>query len=53
MGGDCVEVRLDGRAVELRDSKRGADGPVLTFTAEEWNAFTAGVRAGEFDKHPT
>jgi hypothetical protein len=24
-------------------------GPILTFTAAEWVAFTAGVRAGEFD----
>jgi hypothetical protein len=24
-------------------------GPVLMFTAAEWSAFTAGVRAGEFD----
>jgi hypothetical protein len=49
-GGACVEVAdLDGsggRAV--RDSKNPT-GPALTFTAAEWVAFTAGVRAGEFD----
>ncbi|MGH8996028.1 MAG: DUF397 domain-containing protein [Acidimicrobiales bacterium] len=46
--GECVEVAdLDhGRAV--RDSKNPT-GPALTFTAAEWSAFTAGVRAGEFD----
>jgi len=50
--GACVEVAdlpadLDGgRAV--RDSKNPA-GPALMFTAAEWAAFTAGVRAGEFD----
>jgi hypothetical protein len=46
--GACVEVAdLDhGRAV--RDSKHPT-GPVLSFTATEWRAFTAGVRAGEFD----
>ncbi len=46
--GNCVEVAdlgSGGRAV--RDSKHPA-GPKLTFTAAEWSAFTAGVRAGEF-----
>lgn len=48
-GGACVEVAEladGGRAV--RDSK-DRSGPVLTFTAAEWSAFTAGVRGGEFD----
>jgi uncharacterized protein DUF397 len=46
--GACVEVAklAGGRAV--RDSKDPA-GPALMFTAAEWVAFTAGVRAGEFD----
>lgn len=35
-----------GRAV--RDTK-DPHGAVLWFTAGEWGAFTAGVRAGEFD----
>jgi hypothetical protein len=48
-GGNCVEVarNLPG-VVAVRDSK-DPDGPVLTFTAAEWEAFTAGVRDGEFD----
>jgi len=48
-GGACVETAdldADGRAI--RDSKNPT-GPALTFTATEWAAFTAGVRAGEFD----
>ena len=47
--GACVEVADlvgDGRA--LRDSK-DPTGPALMFTATEWVAFTAGVRAGDFD----
>ncbi|GAA3662229.1 hypothetical protein GCM10022224_027500 [Nonomuraea antimicrobica] len=46
----CVEVAplADGN-VALRDSKV-QDGPVLVFTPEEWAAFTAGVRSGEFDQ---
>jgi hypothetical protein len=32
----------------VRDSKNPA-GPVLSFTAAQWSAFTTGVRDGEFD----
>ena len=46
---NCVEVRLlpDGR-IALRDSKDTAL-PAHHFTPIEWEAFLAGVRAGEFD----
>jgi hypothetical protein len=49
-GGNCVEVAAlpdGGRAI--RDTKDKGAGPVLLFTASEWAAFAAGVRAGEFD----
>jgi Domain of unknown function (DUF397) len=47
--GACVEVAdLNGGGRAVRDSKNPT-GPALTFTAAEWTAFTAGVRAGEFD----
>jgi Domain of unknown function (DUF397) len=48
-GGGCVEIarNLPG-IVAVRDSK-DRSGPVLTFTAAEWDTFTAGVRGGEFD----
>jgi Domain of unknown function (DUF397) len=47
-GGNCVEVaqNLPG-AVAMRDSK-DPDGPKLAFGLDEWLAFTAGVKAGEF-----
>lgn len=47
--GGCVEVRRlpDGR-IALRDSK-DVNLPPHHFTAAEWTAFLAGVRAGEFD----
>jgi hypothetical protein len=32
----------------MRDSAK-PDGPVLAFTPEEWEAFTLGVKDGEFD----
>jgi predicted secreted Zn-dependent protease len=46
----CVEVAdlADGGAA-IRDTKAGADGPILVFSGEEWRAFVAGVKAGEFD----
>jgi len=46
---NCVEVALlpDGGAL-TRDSK-DPSGPVHGFTAGEWTAFLAGVKAGEFD----
>lgn len=47
--GNCVEVaNLPGSQVGVRDSK-DTEGPVLRFTPDEWQAFLAGVREGEFD----
>ena len=47
-GGDCVEVAgHDGECWAVRDSK-DPNGPVLMCSQQEWAAFTAGVRAGEF-----
>ena len=47
--GNCVEVgRNDEGAVLVRDTKDRAQ-QALTFTDEEWVAFVAGVKAGEFD----
>ncbi|WP_043615211.1 DUF397 domain-containing protein [Nonomuraea candida] len=48
LGGGCVEVALDRNWVAVRDSK-DPSGPVLRFSAAEWNAFLSGVDAGEFD----
>jgi hypothetical protein len=47
-GGACVEVAEIGDLIAVRDSK-DPTGPKLAFTAPEWEAFTAGVRGGEFD----
>jgi Domain of unknown function (DUF397) len=45
----CVEVaELPGGHRAVRDSKNRS-GPALMFTAAEWAAFTAGIRAGGFD----
>jgi hypothetical protein len=50
-GGMCVEVATVGDGVAVRDSK-DPWGPLLAFSAAEWDAFLAGARAGEFDRHP-
>jgi Domain of unknown function (DUF397) len=47
-GGACVEVATGEDWIAVRDSK-DPDGPVLTFTPAEWDAFLAGARDGEFD----
>jgi uncharacterized protein DUF397 len=48
-GNTCVEVADNlPDVVAVRDSKdRG--GPVLAFASAQWEAFTAGVRQGQFD----
>ncbi|MET8147349.1 DUF397 domain-containing protein [Actinoplanes sp. NPDC049668] len=43
----CVEVAKVGDHYLIRDSKN-PDGNSLQFTEDEWLAFEAGVRAGEF-----
>ncbi|GHF41115.1 hypothetical protein GCM10018790_18430 [Kitasatospora xanthocidica] len=46
--GDCVEV-ADGITgiIPVRDSK-DPGGPILSFDANAWRAFVAGIQAGEF-----
>lgn len=46
----CVEVAVSPTGVHVRDSKQErASDSVLQFTADEWRAFVAGVKSGEFD----
>lgn len=46
----CVEVTwADGSVVGVRDSKNPT-GPALLFTSTAWDAFTAGITDGEFDR---
>lgn len=46
--GQCVEVAAAGGWVYFRDGKT-LDGAVLRFSRDEFAAFTAGVKGGEFD----
>jgi uncharacterized protein DUF397 len=48
-GANCVEVASNRPGlVAVRDSKDKI-GPTLSFTPDEWRAFVAGAKAGEFD----
>lgn len=47
-GGNCVEVgRSADDEITVRHSRDV--GVMLRFSAAEWSAFLAGVKAGEFD----
>ncbi|MEV6274805.1 DUF397 domain-containing protein [Nocardia sp. NPDC051832] len=52
-GNQCVEVRFDGDAVLIRDSKyrrnpanRRAEEPIITVTARQWNSFLRLLTSG-------
>lgn len=47
--GSCVEFHEHNDQVHVRDSK-DPNGPFLTFTAAEWDAFLQGAKAGELDR---
>jgi len=44
---NCVEVARDGGVILVRHSKH--PHPALVYTPDEWAAFLAGVKNGEFD----
>lgn len=48
--GNCVEAALLRTGeVSVRDSKDRAKAPQV-YSAEEWDAFVQGVKAGDFDR---
>lgn len=48
--GNCVEVgQVPGGDVTVRDTKDRERSSSLVFTPDEWGAFVAGVKNGEFD----
>jgi Domain of unknown function (DUF397) len=46
-GGSCVRVATNGDTVFIGGSN--LDGPVLSYTREEWITFAEGIRQGDFD----
>lgn len=47
-GGACVGVAREGEQVLVRNTS-APEAPVARFTRQEWKAFIAGAKAGEFD----
>lgn len=45
--GNCVEFATEGDVVWLRDSRDPET--MLAFSADDWQTFLAGVKAGDFD----
>jgi predicted secreted Zn-dependent protease len=44
-GGECVEVSSTPGLVLVRDTKQHGRGPVHRFTASQWRAFVATLKA--------
>ena len=47
--GNCVEMRGNAGAVEVRDTKDSGAGPILDFTKTAFAAWLDGAKDGEFD----
>lgn len=47
-GSNCVQVARRESVIMVGDSKH-PDGPVLSYTLQEWDAFLDGAKKGEFD----
>lgn len=47
-GGACVGVARRGEAILIANTDN-PDGAVSEFTADEWRAFLAGAKLGDFD----
>ena len=45
----CVEVAVIDDRVAVRSTDVYGRARLMGFSREEWNAFTAGVKLGEFD----
>jgi len=48
-GNSVIYGELPNGHHALKDSKLGADSPVLIFDQDEWEAFIQGAKNGEFD----
>lgn len=48
-GGQCIMVARKGENVVVGNTEN-PDGPASEFTADEWRAFVAGVKLGDFDE---
>ncbi len=47
-GGSCIRVAPHKGMIVIGDTKN-PDGPVLSYSHDEWLAFIKGIRQGDFD----
>ena len=47
--GNCVEMRQNDAAIEVRDTKAQGTGPSLHLSAAEFGAWIVGAKSGAFD----
>lgn len=47
-GGHCVMVAAQDDQIVIGSSKH-RDGPIISYSREEWAAFVEGIRQGDFD----
>lgn len=48
-GGACVEWRrLPDGTIEVANTRQNGQGPTLSFTPAEWDAFTTGMVTGDW-----
>jgi hypothetical protein len=50
-GGTCVGVSRQGESIVIANTGN-LDGGVTRFTVQEWHAFLAGAKLGDFDDLP-
>jgi Domain of unknown function (DUF397) len=48
-GGSCVQVARRDGVIMVTHSKK-PDGPILSYTIQEFDAFLDGAKKGEFDE---
>jgi len=48
--GNCVEMRRNGAAIEVRDTKAHGRGPKLTVAPAEFAALLEAAKNGELDR---
>lgn len=49
-GSQCVEMRRNGRMVEVRDTKARGNGPTLCFEPSGFSAWINAAKGGELDR---
>jgi predicted secreted Zn-dependent protease len=47
-GGACVQVASTENGILLGNTRQPT-GPVISYTLDEWHAFVAGIKQGDFD----